>query len=150
MSVTVKNLSRGGGAPTGDVTFLDGTTVLGTAPIHGGQAKMKTSSLSVGRDPIQVVYSGGRDFVPSTAFMVETILPPRALTRETAALEASHSGTQVLSTAMLGHVGERTANPTEGVPPPGGLALLGTVVVDQDGIMKALDSQKRRNNRPLS
>jgi hypothetical protein len=104
--VTVKNLSRiGGGVPTGEVTFVEGTTVLGTAQVRRGRATMKTSSLPVGRDPIQVIYSGSRSFVPSSAIIVETVSPGRSELKKTAAAEAAHFGSQVLSTATIGHGG---------------------------------------------
>ena len=57
---TVKNRSRAGGKPVGDVTFWDGATMLGTAPLRHGKAKLKTSSLPLGRDKIQAQYAGNQ------------------------------------------------------------------------------------------
>ena len=47
--------------PTGSVTFLEGSTQLGTAPVIGGIATLNTSSLTAGPDPISAVYSGDTD-----------------------------------------------------------------------------------------
>jgi Bacterial Ig-like domain (group 3)/FG-GAP-like repeat len=63
---------------TGTVTFLDGTTVLGTASLtsNGGvavslstnaNAAMLTSSLAMGTHQIVAVYSGDSSFAPSTS-----------------------------------------------------------------------------------
>src|SRR5262249_11248374 len=66
--------------PTGDVTFLDGTTIMGTVALRRGKAQLWTSNLPVGRDPIQVDYGGGPGFAPSTATVIETINPGRSRT----------------------------------------------------------------------
>src|SRR5207249_871650 len=46
------------GAPTGTVTFLDGTTVLGTVALGGGTATFTTSSLRAGVHGITAIYGG--------------------------------------------------------------------------------------------
>ncbi|HZT81482.1 MAG TPA: Ig-like domain-containing protein, partial [Gemmataceae bacterium] len=58
--------SAGAGTPVGMVTFLDGTTVLGTALLSGGSASFTTSSLAVGEHWITAVYGGG-NFLGSTS-----------------------------------------------------------------------------------
>jgi hypothetical protein len=62
---------------TGTVTFMDGTTVIGTAPIANGggvvslttnaNAAFATSSLVTGPHQIVAVYSGDNNFAPSTS-----------------------------------------------------------------------------------
>lgn len=66
-----------GGTPTGSVTFEEGTTSLGTAPIgSGGHATITTSALASGRDSITAVYSGAPGFLPSASPpLVETVTP---------------------------------------------------------------------------
>jgi hypothetical protein len=81
LTVTVKNRTRAGGTPTGEVTFLDGTTIMGTVALRGGKAQLRTSNLPVGRDAVQVDYGGGPGFAPSTATVIETIKPGRSRTR---------------------------------------------------------------------
>ena len=57
------------GTPTGSVTFFDGATTLGSAPLSGGVASLAVTTLTVGSDSITAVYSGDPNFAgsPSTA-----------------------------------------------------------------------------------
>ena len=69
---------RGAGsvaAPTGVVTFLDGSTVLGTKTLVGsGVASFSTSSLSVGSHAITASYGGDANSVASvSAVLTETV-----------------------------------------------------------------------------
>jgi sugar lactone lactonase YvrE len=59
-------VSPTGGAPTGTVTFLDGTTDLGSGSLTNGVASMTTSTLSVGPHSITAVYSGDANFTTAT------------------------------------------------------------------------------------
>ena len=57
LSATVNN--GGQGAPTGQITVEDATTVLGASTLTaGGQATFTTASLTVGSLPITAVYGG--------------------------------------------------------------------------------------------
>ena len=47
-----------GNSPTGLVTFADGSTVLGTAPVIGGRAAFTTAALSIGTHNIGASYGG--------------------------------------------------------------------------------------------
>jgi sugar lactone lactonase YvrE len=55
------------GVPTGTVTFLDGTTALGTATLSAGVATLTSSSLAVGNHAITAVYAGDTDFLATTS-----------------------------------------------------------------------------------
>jgi subtilisin family serine protease len=58
----------GSGVPTGTVTFMDGTTTLGSASLEaGGQATWTTSSLTAGTHSITAVYGGDDSFDASTS-----------------------------------------------------------------------------------
>lgn len=59
-------VSPTGGAPTGTVTFLDGTTALGTGSLINGVASMTTSTLTAGQHSITAVYSGDANFTTAT------------------------------------------------------------------------------------
>jgi hypothetical protein len=62
--------STGNGVPSGNVTFYDGTTPLGTQTLPGvpGQvAKLTTSSLSHGTHTITASYAGDINFGPGTS-----------------------------------------------------------------------------------
>jgi len=59
VTFTATVISALGTGPTGNVTFKDGATSLGTGTLNsGGQATLTTSSLSVGPHTITGVYSG--------------------------------------------------------------------------------------------
>jgi sugar lactone lactonase YvrE len=60
-------LTVAAGSPTGTVTFMDGTTELGTGNVSGGTATYTTSSLAVGTHTITAVYSGDDGFNPATS-----------------------------------------------------------------------------------
>jgi hypothetical protein len=54
--------------PTGTVTFMDGTTSLGSSSLNGsGGATLSTSALSAGVNNITAIYSGDSDFSASTS-----------------------------------------------------------------------------------
>jgi len=60
--------------PTGTVTFMDGTTVLGTGTIAGGKASYSTAALSAGSHNITAVYSGTANITGSTtSVLVQTV-----------------------------------------------------------------------------
>ena len=55
-------------APTGSVTFMDGTAQLGTATLSGsGIATFSTSALTVGTHNLTAAYSGGGNYLASTS-----------------------------------------------------------------------------------
>jgi len=58
---------------TGTVSFFDGTTLLGTAPVITARAQFTTSTLSPGTHPISAQYSGDSNFVGSTSSPNQTL-----------------------------------------------------------------------------
>jgi hypothetical protein len=71
--------------PTGTVTFLEGTTVLGTAPLStngsvtvslstAGNAAFAISTLSVGTHQITAIYSGDNSFATSSSLPVSNVV----------------------------------------------------------------------------
>ena len=73
LTVHVTDRSRAGGKPTGQVTFVDGTTMLGTETLRGGKASISTTSLPLGHDRIEVIYGGAPNFGASNATIVESV-----------------------------------------------------------------------------
>jgi fibronectin-binding autotransporter adhesin len=57
----------GAGAPTGTVTFLDGGTVLGSAPMENGSARFTDSGLGLGTHAISARYAGEGLFAGSSS-----------------------------------------------------------------------------------
>jgi trimeric autotransporter adhesin len=67
LDVTIAGASGVPAAPTGTVTFSDGSTVLGTAAVNAaGGAEFKGSFLSVGSHTITASYSGDASYNAST------------------------------------------------------------------------------------
>lgn len=61
--------------PTGSVTFTAGTTVLGSAPLNNGTARLATSALPGGIQTVTATYSGDPDFASSTGGTVVSVAP---------------------------------------------------------------------------
>ena len=59
--------TNGDGTPTGTVTFKEGATTLGYAPLSSWQATFTTSGLSVGSHSFSAIYSGDANFAASTS-----------------------------------------------------------------------------------
>ena len=69
LKATVSPNTGGGNTATGTVTFLDGTTTLGTGTLNaGGVASLTTSALTFGTHPISAVYAGDGNFAGSTSY----------------------------------------------------------------------------------
>jgi len=64
----IATVTGSGGTPTGQVTFYDGATELGSDTLDpSGQATVVTDTLSAGLHPIKAVYDGSENFSPSTS-----------------------------------------------------------------------------------
>jgi uncharacterized repeat protein (TIGR01451 family) len=74
LTATVLAASPGSGAPTGTVSFWDGSTLLGTVNLSGGVAQLTWNFAVVGKHKIKAVYNGDADFLVSTsAVLTQTI-----------------------------------------------------------------------------
>lgn len=69
-------VSGSSGIPTGTVTFTDGATSLGTAPVVSGQAALTTVGLAPGDHSVVATYSGDGTYQASVSpTLTETITP---------------------------------------------------------------------------
>jgi hypothetical protein len=68
------------GAPTGSVTFRDGTTVLGTAELNPGGVARFTADLGWGSHTIATIYGGDDVFGPSLTTVTHIVLAKTATT----------------------------------------------------------------------
>ncbi len=62
-----------GGMPQGLVTFLDGSTVLGTVVVNHNLAALTTNRLSIGRHTIVAAYQGSTNYQTSNASLVQNV-----------------------------------------------------------------------------
>ena len=67
-------ITSGAGTPSGAVTFLDGSTALGTGTLSSGAATFTTSSLAVGTHTLTVAYGGDQNFLAATSSPVTELV----------------------------------------------------------------------------
>ncbi len=94
--------ASGSAIPTGDVTFFDGTTALGTATVDtSGNASLDVSDLAVGSHAITVSYSGDAQFNGSTSSQTDITVAKGNTTAISAVLvlTATTSGSTVTEQA---------------------------------------------------
>jgi sugar lactone lactonase YvrE len=72
-------VSSTSGTPTGSVSFLDGTTTLGTATLSAGTAVLTTASLTAGSHSITAVYSGDSAFATATSAALTQVVNSTAI-----------------------------------------------------------------------
>ena len=58
---------------SGPVTFMAGTTMLGTAQLKGGRAEFTTSTLAAGTTTVTATYSGDSNIAQSSASVTQTV-----------------------------------------------------------------------------
>ena len=101
-------------APTGTVTFLDGTATIGTGTISSGVATFSTSSLAAGTHTITASYGGDSNYGTAvSAAFTETIV--------TASFTVSYTPNPVL--ISLGSSGTTSMTITPNAPYSGTLAF---------------------------
>jgi hypothetical protein len=78
-TATVSPVAPSTGTPTGTVTFTQGSTTLGTAPLAvgagGDKAALTVSNLPVGADPITATYSGDTNYGTSSKGLTQNVGP---------------------------------------------------------------------------
>ena len=124
------NVTGTGGTPSGSVTFFNGTTSLGTAPLASGTATLSLSTLPVGSDSITAVYSGDASFAPATsAAQVVTVGPAGASVAVSASPTSQTFGAAVTVTATVSAVGPGSGTPDGSVTFYDGATSLGSVAL---------------------
>ncbi len=83
------------GAPTGAVTFLDGTTPIGSGAVAGHLVTLTTSALAVGSHAISAVYAGDNNFAGSASSTLTQVVLDFSLTPTPAPGTGSSGGTPV-------------------------------------------------------
>jgi len=108
---TVKSATAGTTAtPTGSVTFLNGSTPLGSAALNAGTASLVTSQLPPGIDSITAVYSGDANFNGSTSTSISEQVSSFALTLS-AGSASVFPGEPAAVTLTASPIGGAFANP---------------------------------------
>ncbi len=121
----------GAGTPTGTVTFLDGSTVVGTAPLSGGSVTYTTATLATGAHSLSAVY-GGRalNFQGSTsATLTQTVNPDATTAVVTSSNSPAVFGQAVTFTATVSADAPGAGTPTGSVTFQDGTTSLGTATL---------------------
>ncbi len=88
-SAAVQARSPGSGTPAGAVTFADGSSTLGTAPLVNGVATIGSSGLTVGIHSITAIYGGDGNFLGNTATWSQTVTRAATTTTVTSSINPS-------------------------------------------------------------
>jgi N-acetylneuraminic acid mutarotase len=103
VTLTAKVTSSAGTPENGEnVTFLSGTTTLGTGPLANGVASLTTTALPTGTDSITASYIGDDNFAGSTSTAVSQVVNKASSTTTlTSSLSPSTAGQTVTLTATV-------------------------------------------------
>ncbi len=103
LTATIAACVRGVTAvPSGSVSFLDGSTTLGTATLTGGVAAFTATTLAVGTHSITAQYSGDSNFHSTTSvLMIQTVNLASDSTALASSLNPAGAGQSVILTAAL-------------------------------------------------
>lgn len=122
------SVSGSGGTPTGTVTFLEGSTVVGTATLDAsGQATFSTSTLSSGSHTITARYDGDATFASSTSTVTVTIGSLKTTTTTATVTISGQTTTFNVSVAGAG------GTPTGSLTFFDGSTQIGTATLDANG-----------------
>ncbi len=136
LTATITGASGSPAAPSGTITFLDGTTTLGTGTLASGVATLMTSTLPVGNHSITATYGGDANFNGSNSSAAAVTVTTVAAVATTTALSASPStgvtGTSITLTATV-TAASGTAIPTGPVNFLDGATTIGMGTLDPTG-----------------
>jgi uncharacterized repeat protein (TIGR03803 family) len=127
VTFTAKVTSSSGTPPDGEtVSFMKGTTVLGTGTLSSGSASFAATTLKIGTNSIKAVYAGDANFDASTSKAVSQVVEKATTTTTlTSSLNPSNFGQSVTFTATVAP--QFSGTPTGTVTFNNGSTKLGTV-----------------------
>ncbi|MGD0460929.1 MAG: Ig-like domain repeat protein [Tepidisphaeraceae bacterium] len=127
----IATVTSSSGSPAGTVTFVDGSTLIGTVTVNSTthQAIGFTISLPEGSNDIMAIYNGADEFAASSASLNETVNPPAGAT--TTALAASSNPITIGQVvAFTATVTSSSGSPTGTVTFMDGSTLIGAVTLN--------------------
>jgi Bacterial Ig-like domain (group 3) len=144
--------STAGAPPNGEtITFKNGSSVLGTAPLSGGIASLTTSSLPAGIYPITASYAGDANFSASISPGLRQVVNSTTKSATTTTLASS------LNPSIYGQSITWTATVTTSgsVPPSGKVTFtwgrnIGTTTLNSSGVATLTKSNLNADLYPLT
>jgi hypothetical protein len=137
------------GIPT-QVTFRDGSTVLGTVPLGGnGFASFSTNTLGLGHHAVTASFSGGGSVTASTSAALDQIIQPASTTTLTASTASPAFGQAVTLTATVAATAGGAVQPAGSVTFKDGSTILGTATL-QNGVATLSTARLSFGNHRLS
>ena len=117
--------------PTGGtVTFTDGTTIVGTAPMNAGVAVFTTSSLTLGQDSITATYGGDAEFDGSESAPLSQVVGQSSTdTTVTSSANPGVFGQNLTFTAQVSAVSPGGGTPTGSIIFKDGTTTLGSATL---------------------
>jgi hypothetical protein len=101
-TATIHSSGPGTGAPTGSVTFMDGTAVLGNANFNSaGLASLKVSTLPAGSHTLTATYGGDSAFLGATVSLGQTVRKDATTTAGSALASTANFGQPLTFTATV-------------------------------------------------
>jgi hypothetical protein len=128
-------VTRAAGIPTGTVTFLDGSTVLGTATLDAtGTASLAVTFDSAGDHALTAVYSGQGSSTASTSdVLTETVAAAPTAVVLTPSIVQGLAGVPVTFTVTVSPVAPGAGTPSGTVTLLDGDTVVGTAQLDGNG-----------------
>jgi hypothetical protein len=109
----VTGAAPGGGTPTGQVTFKDGTTNIGMVTLSGPRATLVISTLAPGTHSISVSYPGDTNFKAATFNTVtQSVNKDKTVTTVVSSENPSTVGQSVTFTALVNPLPQGAGTPT--------------------------------------
>jgi hypothetical protein len=125
--------------PTGSVSFMNGSTLLGTGTLNAsGVATLTTSSLAPGIYSLTVQYAGDTNFLSTSAAVSVTVNAQATTTSLNATPNPAPTGQTLTLTATV--LGSGSATPGGTVSFMNGSALLGTANLNSSGVATLTNS----------
>jgi Bacterial Ig-like domain (group 3)/Glycosyl Hydrolase Family 88 len=116
------------GTPTGNVTFRNGASTMGTVTLSAGKAIFTISTLSAGSHAITAVYGGNAEYTGSTSTtLTQTVAKAATASAVTSSLNPSRHGNSVTFTGTVKSL--TTGIPTGSITFWDGTVTLGTVTL---------------------
>lgn len=141
-------VTSAGGIPSGNVTFMDGASTIGTGTLSGGSATFTTAALALGSHSITAVYDGSVEFFSSTSpNLTQDVVANSSSTALVSNINPSSFGQAVTFTATVTGTG---GPPTGNVTFRDGATVLGTGALDGAGVATYTTSNLAAGNHSIT